>query len=383
MSLPDVAELVRTGQAWLDVRRYDQALDVATQALAREPSNAAAHVLASRALMMMERYPEAVVAARTAVGITPQWAYAYRILSLAMCKAPGGSTRPAIDEAVQVASEAVRLAPGDAYNHMAVAEASALAARFGVADEAARRAIALAPASADVWATASYVALKTRNWFAAEIAARRALLLDPDHYAATNNLGAAMKGRGWRRLGAVAFLGAARIDPRRRNARENLEAIGFEYIEKVVAPTLLLPLALFWPLYLVTRFMVVRHVVRSKPAWLRPLARRLGLRVATSDRARRLFDRHNQRIEEWMSRPDADAQWSALRTRQQMRTANTAAVIAVCIFALGGFVVAAMVESAAGFHHANAVIAVAAAVVSGGFAAFALRRRTDGPRRSA
>ena len=319
MSSIGVSEHLLAGEAWLDARRYDEALEAAHQALASDPTNAAAYALTCRALMGMGRYPEAAQAANAAVSQAPQWALAHRLFSIALSKTPAGETQPALDQVVYAAWEAVRLAPNDPLNHSNYAEACATAGHLQVADEAIKHAIKLRPSSSDTWAAASYVAIRARNWKAAERAARRALAIDPDDYTATNNLGVAMKRQGRWNLGAVAFHGAARIDPRRPIARENVEGIGFQYMATLL-PILLLPLLIFWPAFVGARIALTKWLIRSKPEKLRPLARRIGLRVATSKRQLRKYERHNERAQQWLSRPGADQEWSALRGRDRIST---------------------------------------------------------------
>lgn len=312
MSDDGVARALRVGERWLSVRRYDEALDAARRALAVEPANGAALALASQALIGLDRYPEAAQAARLTIASRPEWANGYRLLSIALRQTPGFKQGHGTAEGLSAATEAVRLAPAVPLYHANLAETSAAAGRFDLADQAIRHAISMSPASAATWVSASFVAIQARNWQAAEQAARRALMIEPGNYVAMNNLGVATNRWGGGYAGAVAFLDAARVDPRSRTARENVELVGFQYMARV-SPLLLLPLLLVWPVFVAARIALGRWLVQSRPAALRPLARRVGIRVATSGRRRRRLERCHRQAVERMARPGADEEWSALK----------------------------------------------------------------------
>lgn len=317
MTAVEVDRLLEAGEALLDARKPEQALSRVAEALTADPDSAAAHALAARALRDLGRHPEAEVEARQAVACAPQWAYPLRILALTLSKAPG-ATPWRSDESVAVAREAMRLEPQNPASYIVLADACATAGQFDEADETVRRGLQLAPHSAPMWVTASFVALKTHHWPAAESAARRALAIDPDDAAAINNLGVAIRRQGKTELGAVAFLDAVKIDPRSPAARENVELVGFQRLS-VFAAVVLLPLAVFWPLYLAARLGTARWLA-TKPERLRPVARRLGIRVATSPRTRRRFERHNARLQAQVPVDAPVGEWSALRGRQLVST---------------------------------------------------------------
>ncbi len=362
MSTSSAADLLQGGDALMDARKYDHALQLASQVLASEPANPAGHALAARALMELGRYTDAVYAATEAVSLAPQWAYTHRLLSIALRKATANIKWPGDEYAIQAAREAVRLAPADAACQASLAEACAAAGNLGDADEAIRQALTLRPDSASHWSTASFVAIKARNWAAAEGAARRALAIDPDNYAATNNLGVALRHQGRWNVGTVAFLDAARIDPRSPTARDNVEAIGFQYMS-AIAPLLLSPLLLIWPLFLSAR-LATAGWLSSKPEHLKPLARRLGIRVATSERYRRKFDKHNVRAQRLLSGLSAK-EWSALHGRQRFSTgfliAIAAALILVALFFAAAAVFSAPTTGAITGYAITAVVFMAGA----------------------
>jgi Flp pilus assembly protein TadD len=316
MTEADVRQLLEGAEALLDARRYDEVLELAAQAIAVDPSNPSAYTTAARALSELGRHDEAIRTAQNAVALAPGWAYAHRICSLALSSSPTNSSAPASKKAVEMAQEAVRLAPYDAGCHLALARACAIAGMFTPADEAVRKALQLAPNSANCWVSASFVAIRARSWSSAESAARRALALDPGNYAATNNLGVALRRQGNSTLGAIAFLDAARIDPRSPEARNNVEGIGFSYF-RLVVPLLLAPLLIVWPLFIAARLGVGKWLA-SKPERLRPLARRVGIRVASSKRYRRKFEQQNARAQKMLASSERVNEWSALSGQHLM-----------------------------------------------------------------
>jgi Flp pilus assembly protein TadD len=312
--------MLESCDALIAVRKYEQALDIASKMVAAEPGNARVYTVAARALMELGRDEDAVRAASQAVALAPHWAYCHRVLSVALRKSAGnkgGSVRA--ENAVEVARESVRLSPRDPEGYVALAEACAATGRQGEADTAVRRALEMRPNSASCWVSASFVAVKARNWRAAESAARMALALEPGNRAAANNLGVALRGRGKRTLGAVAFLDAARIDPRSPQARDNLESLGFAYLNELTAlglTVLLAPLLIFWPLFVAVSVAVRRFLFRDRER-LRPRARKLGIHVATRSRYRRRFDKQNARAQKLIAAGSSPRQWSSLQGRQR------------------------------------------------------------------
>ena len=324
LSTTDARALAEASEALLETRKYEQALNMADRALAAEPRSARAHCLRCRALLSLERYREAADAGWQAVGLAPNWAFPHRLLSVCLRKQAVEERRPSLmATAVAQARCAVSLSPNEPASHVSLAEACSDNKQEAEADEAARRAITLAPQSASVWLTASYVALRSGNWKAAEQAARAALAIEPNSPAASNNLGVALRRRGRWATGAVAFAQAARIDPRSSKALDNLELVGFSYLARA-ATVLLLPLLVVPPAFLAARLAVGRYLLEKRPARLAGLARRIGLKVASSKRHRARFQRAAERAGA-QARPHV-GRWSARPSRWQPVRETAAAV---------------------------------------------------------
>jgi len=137
--------------------------------------------------------------------------------------------------------EAVRLSPRNANSHLALAGALTVTGDIPEADMAVHEMLRLAPNSAAAWVTASLVALSAKNWDASISASRRALEIEPENYAALNNLGVALRASGKNRKGTRVLAEAARTNPNDRIARQNLSRAGLNIV-RVTILFLLLPL---------------------------------------------------------------------------------------------------------------------------------------------
>jgi Flp pilus assembly protein TadD len=325
----DVVGLLRTGDALVEVRRFDQALEMADQAVAIKPDDTRAHTLRTYALVGLNRRADAESSARKVVSLDPDSAASYTLLCETLINSFSGRDPGTRLQAVTAGREAVRLDPLSPGAWVALAGAAADPAYMGDADRAVRQAIQLRPNSPEVWVTASYVGLNGKSWRAAERAARKALTLDPDNYAAKNNLGEAMRHRGRFRMGGVALYDAAGMDPRSPEARSNLESLGFHYMASLMMiPALLVP-AVFGN--------VLIGWLTRQPEHFRPVARRLGIRLATSPKYQRQFAAQTQRRQKELETLNASS-WSATEGRQGVNWLRVT-IIAVRVAVLALFLI--------------------------------------------
>jgi tetratricopeptide (TPR) repeat protein len=242
---PDVSALLREAEAFLDVRRYEEAMDRAREVMRRAPDDARAFQVLSRAFYAQEDFSEAARTAQESIRLAPNDGLGYRLRSRAlasMARHEAGSARARLaEEAVGVAGRAVQLAPADPNGHLVLAEALSLAKRPQEADAQLQLAIRSAPNSVATWVTASLIAIGAKNWPAAIEACHRALALDPNNYAALNNLGVALRASGQRRDGTQVLARAAAIEPDSTTARKNLSRAGIR-IARLVVLVALIPL---------------------------------------------------------------------------------------------------------------------------------------------
>jgi Flp pilus assembly protein TadD len=264
-----VASLLAQVDALIEVNRFQEAVERARDAAALAPEDPRSFCAWSRALQGQEHFAEAAVMADEAIRLGPESPTAHYLRSKSLSGAARSSRAPhrvALGhEAVRSAHEAVRLAPYDVNCHIALAQSLPLVGDHFSARSQVQEVIRLAPHSPAVWVTASSVAIRSKSWGDAVLASRQALALEPDNYAALNNLGVALRGLGKKREGNAVLAQAARRNPNATTARRNLSRAGIN-IARIVILVLLIPLGFLahvgLALYVV--FAVASNVVISK-----------------------------------------------------------------------------------------------------------------------
>lgn len=192
--------------------------------LAAEPDHVRALVLMTHAQLALRRLELAHQAAHQAVRVAPASAETLSALSRVLT----GLDRH--DEAVRLATEAVRLEPQNAYRHNRLAWALlAGGARAAGAEHAARQAVRLDPHEADFRITYAMVMKQLNHTDRARQALRDALGLEPDNAVARHELATLdvvhrnpfALGRLAR--GASGMAGALRADPSQQASRFMLD----------------------------------------------------------------------------------------------------------------------------------------------------------------
>ena len=165
------ARAATIGQQLLDLGRYDEAIQVASEMLAHGESPTAL-VLLSLALRSLTRHDEAVSAAQRATAIQPDHLGAWTALALAH------SALGAHPAAIAAAEERVRLAPHDSYGHLLKSEVidAWWPAPEGLA--AAQEAVRLAPNSPQAHRALGNAYLRRRSRSKARSSFEQALRLD-------------------------------------------------------------------------------------------------------------------------------------------------------------------------------------------------------------
>jgi Flp pilus assembly protein TadD len=239
--------LLAESDALSNVTRYAAAADRAKDAARQAPGDPRAYWAWARALCGNGQFAEAARMADESIRLAPGAALGFRLRSTALSSLarslPKGERGPLGTDAVASARDAVRLAPGDPNGLLALAQALPLTGDISEADHVVQELLRLAPNSAASWVTASLVALAAKNWNAAISASRQALAIEPENYAALNNLGVALRASGKGREGTRVLAEAARSKPDSRTARQNLSRAGLN-IMRVAILILLLPLLL-------------------------------------------------------------------------------------------------------------------------------------------
>lgn len=209
------ARLLQQARALIAARRFEDVLPLAARAAAASPEDAEPLCLQAQALLALGRHQEATKAADRALGLdaNSEWPHRLRALSLSRAKRHR--------DAVGAALEAVRLSPASAAAHLVLADVAVSAKQKTTAFEAVSRLHQLAPGDASTWVVRSRYSILVRHWHDARDAARHALTLDPENYAAMNNLGVALQGMGQRAEAQQWFIQAAHLAPAGSIAQQN------------------------------------------------------------------------------------------------------------------------------------------------------------------
>jgi Flp pilus assembly protein TadD len=243
-------------RALLEVGRAPEAIGLLGQALSRSPGSCQLLCLLSEAHWQERNYGEAVRAAERAIGVNPEAPRAYYWASLALN--PLRRHR----EAIELAREAVRLAPTEWWTHAGLATAfahkhdrpfSRKFARRAMVE--ARRAVELAPDEPDAHFALGYCAGEVGRRREAKTAYERVLSVRPDDALALNNLSGVQLSSG-RPITAVEGFRAVAADGRNAGlARHNIGTVGMALLGSAY-------LGLF-VLHFVLRFVDESHLSRA------------------------------------------------------------------------------------------------------------------------
>ena len=240
-----IEALLAQSESLFAVKRYGAAAERAGAATRLDPNDPRGYWAWARALHGDGRFAESARMADQSIRLAPEWAQGFCLRSIALSalarSLPKGERGHLGEESVDSARQAVRLAPFDANSHLALAGALALTGQIPEADRAVHEVLRLAPNSTASWVMASLVAISAKNWDAAISASRNALEIEPENFAALNNLGVALRARGRGREGTRVLAEAARANPDARLARQNLSRAGLNIV-RVAILILLLPI---------------------------------------------------------------------------------------------------------------------------------------------
>ena len=208
---------IRRGQALLELRRFEQAVEAFRESVALEPEEPDGHRLLAHALLVSGRKDEAIEPATRAVALSPDDPLSHLTLGFAYA---GTRHRAKTREAAEAA---VRLAPD---NVDVLADAASLVFPLAPkdAERFAKRALELDPSHSSARMTRGLIEL--RKFGGAERARdhfRSVLQTDPQNVDALNNLGIALQRLGWEDEAQQKFERALEIAPRFATAKKNIE----------------------------------------------------------------------------------------------------------------------------------------------------------------
>jgi len=165
----------------LQLRRWDEAMQLASGLLAQQPGDAALMLQLARAYSGAGRNEDAIRLARDAQSAMPEWDAPVRLEARLLL--------PTVPwKALRVARRAVELAPRSSTNWAVVALAAERQSLVAEADRAAAEARRLAPSSIEALNVSGLVALRRKDNVAAEQWFRRGLAIDPVNPDLLNNL---------------------------------------------------------------------------------------------------------------------------------------------------------------------------------------------------
>jgi len=200
--------------AALDVKRYDDAIEAASSAIASDPTHYRGHGLLAQALLGKKKHADAQRVAEGGLAVAPDNEWLHRLRSLSLRE------QGKLIDALRSADESVRLAPNLGYAHYTRALALARMKRVEEARASNRRAVELDPRNADFRRDLGDLFLD-KEPKTAEAHYRASLALEPNDAFALNNLGVALKRQGRSREAVIAFKSAMLLDPTLGAAKRN------------------------------------------------------------------------------------------------------------------------------------------------------------------
>ena len=195
-------DFCQKAEAASDLQRYDQAEQMARQAIAIDPSLADAFGSLSRALIGQNRYEEAAEVAREAIGLEPDFWWYHSLL--ARCQLGMKQSK----QAVATAEEAVRLAPYLPYVHDLLGDVRMAREQYQSAMESYERGLQLDGEHTGCLAGKGRVLIELGRYPEAESFYRAVLEQQPMNSVALNNLGVCLEGQKDHKRAALAYKAA-------------------------------------------------------------------------------------------------------------------------------------------------------------------------------
>ena len=253
MAPEDIANQLHRAETLIAVRRFAEAAAIAYETAAIVPGDPRPCLIAARAELGLGNNKRAEEAAAAAIRYSPDLPVAHRLVAMARINSGfKESVRFARRQwgrsAVDPAKQAVALDPEEAAGYWILAQATDMAGHLKAAKLAADQGARLAPFNAESWRVRAQVARSIGDLKVAESCAREALRLDPQHYAASNELGLVLQRRGKTTKSLGQFANTAALDPTLGPARMNMLRHS-KQVTYMIILVLLCPLAILWPLW--------------------------------------------------------------------------------------------------------------------------------------
>lgn len=199
----------------IGLRRYGEAAEVLSLAIASDPDWAYPRCLLAQCQLELGDVKTALETASAAVGLQPDAEQAHRLRAYALCRLNR------FGEATQAAEQAVASAPMEMRGYVVLCDVLLADNKVARAQSAAETAVRLDPAVALTHNVLGRVALARKQPAEAERHFRAALSVEPTNPDALNNLGVAMLRQGRRKQAVHHFAEASKLDPRSSLASRN------------------------------------------------------------------------------------------------------------------------------------------------------------------
>jgi tetratricopeptide (TPR) repeat protein len=209
--------LVERAEKAADMRRFDQAKELAGQAIAADPELMDAFQVMARACLGLNQLDLAEEHLRTALTFDPSDRWTLRVLSLVL------RLKGKLPEATAMAQECLRIEPDYDEAHMEYGSCLQSAKKYKEAQQAFERAVALSPESVRALELLGDFYLSRKFYPAAEKVYRRALAVKPNSASILNNLGICLENQDKLKEAALAYKSALVLDPNMQAAKENTE----------------------------------------------------------------------------------------------------------------------------------------------------------------
>jgi Flp pilus assembly protein TadD len=202
------------------IGRWREALEALGPAVGGEATMAQALCLQAQCLLALKEPAEAAVAARQALAVEPDNAWAHRLLAIAWLRT--GRRQAALAEA----TESVRLVPEVVQGQHTLAVCLLSLRRTAEAEQVAMAAVAGHPEDPLAHLTLGRVAASRGDFVKAERAYREGLRLEPENADLAVGLAQLLHRLGRRHEAAEAYLAAGRSDPANTHVRSGLARLG-------------------------------------------------------------------------------------------------------------------------------------------------------------
>lgn len=210
--------------AALELKRHDEAIRFAIEAIGMDPTHYRGHGLLAQALLGKKLHAEAQRAAEAGLAVAPEQEWLHRLRSLALRELGR------LDDALKSADEAVRLAPNLGFAHYTRALALARMKRIDEARASNIKALELDANNADIHRDLGDLYLDAEPKVA-EKHYRASLALDPNDAYALNNLGVSLKRQRRAKEALIAFKAAMLLDPTMGAAKRNTHSTAKEMMK--------------------------------------------------------------------------------------------------------------------------------------------------------